>query len=328
MSIHEEMHTVGTASHWSESYYFNFYDPIAEVGIFTRMGWRPGSGWADALHVVYLPGSRVAFTYGRREIDEDLTRYTGDLNVGNLSIACVEPHKEWTLAYSGEAQDISDGAVLLQRSKLRPEGWFTPAHMEMGLTMDCQSDPHFVLGEEHGHFEQCGRFTGTVKVGADEWEVDGYGVRDKSWGPRDWSMGGSVSDKSGGIDSSPSPHVNWFSMNFGPDLAMGGSVIRQADGSWTTMGSWLFRDGTTTELANVDVESEYREGSILHQNVRMTIITANGETIHITGEVINMCPTKVPAPGGAIFINEGLAKFQWEDKTAYGISEQWHIVGL
>ena len=37
--------------------------------MFSRMGFRPNNGWADGLHVVYLGGDRVAFTYGRREIE-------------------------------------------------------------------------------------------------------------------------------------------------------------------------------------------------------------------------------------------------------------------
>ncbi|WP_293535662.1 hypothetical protein [Phenylobacterium sp.] len=39
--------------------------------MFTRLGFRPGNGWADALHAVYLGGGRVAFTYGGREIGQD-----------------------------------------------------------------------------------------------------------------------------------------------------------------------------------------------------------------------------------------------------------------
>ena len=56
----EAMHPTGEDRAWSESYYFNFVDPKSGVGMFTRMGFRPGNGWADALHAVYLGGQRVA----------------------------------------------------------------------------------------------------------------------------------------------------------------------------------------------------------------------------------------------------------------------------
>jgi hypothetical protein len=326
MSTHEGMHLVGDAPHWSESYYFNFYDPKAQVGMFTRMGWRPGSGWADALHVVFLPGSQVAFTYGRRDIAGDLRQYDGDLNVGNLALRCIVPHERWLLDYNGEAQDIADGEILLQRSKLRPKGWFTPAHLDMSLEFECLSSPHFIIKDDFGHFEQSGKVSGTVKLGNEEWSVEGLGVRDKSWGPRDWSMGQGTDDNSSKGSTAPSPHVHWFSVNFGPELALGGSALRQADGSWLTIGSWLLRQDTKIELNDLRVETRYKAGTILQESVVMTATTAEGEDIRITGEMVNMCPTKVPSPGGAIFINEGLARYQWGDKTGYGISEQWHLV--
>ena len=198
---HEPMHPVGSEPAWSESYYFNFVDPKSKLGMFTRMGFRPGDGWADALHVLYLEGRRVAFTYGRRDIGADLSVYDGDLVVGGLALRCIEPHKEWEISFDGPAQDIADAAVLLERSKLRPEGWYKPATLNMQLTFRCLSEPHLTRSDDastgaFGHFEQSGHLTGTVRLGDVEWTVDGYGVRDKSWGPRDWgaSQGESKSD--------------------------------------------------------------------------------------------------------------------------------------
>jgi hypothetical protein len=150
---------------------------------------------------------------------------------------------QWLINYSREAQDIADGDVLLQRSKLRPDGWFTPAHLDMSLEFECLSTPHFLTSDVSGHFEQSGKVSGTVKLGDEQWFVEGLGVRDKSWGPRDWSMGQSTGGSRGG--PLPSPHVHWFSMNFGPELALGGSALRQQDGSWLTVGSWLLRGEKT-----------------------------------------------------------------------------------
>ena len=128
--IDERMHPVRNEPAWSESYYFNFVDPDTKLAMFTRMGFRPGDGWADGLHVVYLGGDRVAFTYGRRNIQSDLTQYDGDLVVGGLQLECVEPFGLWRVGYSGPAQDIADAAILLERSKLRPEGWYRDAHAD------------------------------------------------------------------------------------------------------------------------------------------------------------------------------------------------------
>ena len=107
----ELMHAVGDHPAWSESYYFNFVDPVSRIGMFTRMGFRPGSGWADALHVIYLAGTRLAFTYGRRDIGSDLSVYDGDLQAGQLTLTCEAPFSRWRLSYHGPAQDIPDGKM-------------------------------------------------------------------------------------------------------------------------------------------------------------------------------------------------------------------------
>src|SRR5207248_10136826 len=41
-------------------------------------------------------------------------------------------------------------------------------------------------GFARGHYEQHVGAHGTVRVGEETWEIDGYGLRDHSWGPRHW----------------------------------------------------------------------------------------------------------------------------------------------
>lgn len=324
----EHMHAVGDDPAWSESYYFNFIDPVSRVGMFTRMGFRPGNGWADALHAVFLPGSRVAFTYGRREIGRDLTGYDGDLTAGDLALTCLEPHQRWSIAYSGPAQDIADAAILLERRKARPDGWFTPATLDMALTFDCLTEPHFAAAGERGHFEQSGRVEGHISLGDERWQVSGYGVRDKSWGPRDWGAGSRQdSPRSQPVITGPAPFVNWFSMNFGEYAALGGSCFRHPDGVMRGTG-WLQRDGKSLTLDEVTIETDYAPDSILHKSVQLIATTSSGERIQIVGDVLNVCPTKIPMAGGATFVNEGLVECTWDGRKGYGIAEHWHAVTL
>lgn len=328
----EAMHPVGADRAWSESYYFNFVDPRSGVGMFTRMGFRPGSGWADALHAVYLGGSRVAFTYGRRDIGQDLSAYDGDLKVGSLALACEQPFQRWTVGYDGPAQDIPDGAILLTRAKARPEGWHTPAQLSMSVDVQALTPPHYAARGAHGHFEQSVRATGRLTLGGETFAFDGYGVRDKSWGPRNWS--GSSSSESGvsggaaqrgSTPDAPNPFVFWFSMNFGAQTALGGSCFRRADGTMAGAG-WIQDEGVMDTFEDVRVETRFRTGSILHDAVVMTGRTGRGREIRIEGKVLNMCPTKIPFPGGATFVNEGLARFIMDGREGFGIAESWHNV--
>jgi hypothetical protein len=326
----ELMHAVGDDPAWSESYYFNFVDPETRLGMFTRMGFRPGSGWADALHVVYLGGSRVAFTYGRRDIEADLSRYDGDLRAGGLALTCDEAFRRWRIHYDGPAQDIADAEILLARSKSRPAGWFTPGTLAMDLGFECLTEPHYAARGSHGHFEQSGRVSGTIALGDSSWRVHGYGVRDKSWGPRDWGAGArpaAPERAKTALPRGPTPFVNWFSMNFGEHAALGGSCFRHADGVMRGEG-WLQRSGESLLLRNVTIDSVYKPDSIVHRSVALHAETEAGERLSITGDVLCVCPTKIPMPGGATFVNEGLAEFRWGEHTGYGIAEHWHAVTL
>lgn len=328
----ELMHPTGSDPAWSESYYFNFVDPDSGLAMFTRMGFRPGSGWADGLHAVYLPGKRIAFTYGRRDIQSDLSSYDGDLSAGDLRLVCIEPHKQWRVQYHGPAQDIADGEILLMRRKERPDGWYVPATLSMDLLFDCLTEPHYAGRGERGHFEQSGHVQGTIELNGESWKVDGYGVRDKSWGPRDWGAGveGSAAEREASSTrqgDGPSPFVNWFSMNFGADIALGGSCFRHPDGVLRGAG-WLQRAGRSLELEDVVMESTYKPDSILHESVRLTGRTSDGEQFVIDGTVKSVCPTKIPMSGGATFVNEGLAEFSWDGRTGHGIAEHWHAVSL
>jgi hypothetical protein len=323
----ERMHPVGSESAWSESYYFNFVDPDTKIGMFTRMGFRPGDGWADGLHVVYLGGDRVAFTYGRRDIGRDLEAYDGDLTVGGLRLDCVEPFRRWRIDYRGAAQDIADAAILLARSKTRPPGWFRPATLDMAIEFTCGAAPHYAQDGARGHFEQTGRVSGEIALAGERFAVHGFGVRDKSWGPRDWGAGGGggAVASARGTTTAPAPFVNWFSMNFGESLALGGSCFRATDGALRGSG-WLQREGRTEDLRDVAIESTYRPGTLLHDAIRLTGRSASGEAIAVDGRILTVCPTKIPMRAGATFVNEGLAEFRCGSLTGYGISEHWHIV--
>ena len=323
----ELMHPGGDDPAWSESYYFNFVDPSTKLGMFTRMGFRPGSGWADALHVIYLEGRRVAFTYGRREIGSDLAAYNGDLRAGDLTLECLDPHQRWRIAYSGPAQDIEDAEVLLERRRSRPDGWYTPATLDMNLTFNCLTEPHYAGEGSRGHFEQSGQVAGTIALDDNTWQVHGYGVRDKSWGPRDWGAGNRESSSGSATGSGPSPFVNWFSMNFDDYAALGGSCGRNAAGELRGAG-WMQRDGESVGLENVVITSSYKPESIIHTQIQLGAVTNAGEPVDIQGSILNVCPTKIAMPGGATFVNEGLAEFRWGDRTGYGIAEHWHAVNL
>ncbi len=326
----ELFHPVGDDPAWSESYYFNFVDPDSGVGAFTRMGFRPNDGWADALHAVYLPEGRVLFTYGRRT---DLTPAVVDTlgpvdpAVGNLTLRRGDAFTRWDIVYSGEAQDMDDPTVMLAATRDRPEGWSRPVQLEMDVAFEAISPPHYAVGGAQGHFEQTGAVHGTISVGDEQWDVHGYGVRDKSWGPRTWQApSGKAAKAAGPAAVANGCFLNWFSMNFGADLALGGACGRTADGTFRGKG-WIQRGDETLDLEEVTMTTAYDPTNpLLHDTVQLQATDSNGASIVVDGTVLTICPTKIPRRDGVTFVNEGLARFETAGRVGFGISEHWHAV--
>ena len=57
--VHDFAHPVEGDAAWSESYYFNAYDPDTDSGFFTRNGVRPNEGFMDVNLSVWLPDNRL-----------------------------------------------------------------------------------------------------------------------------------------------------------------------------------------------------------------------------------------------------------------------------
>ena len=172
---------------------------------------------------------------------------------------------------------MDDPTVMLAASRDRPGGWNRPAQLDMDVAFEAISAPHYAVGGAQGHFEQTGRVSGTIRLGDEQWDVNGYGVRDKSWGPRTWQApSGTAAKAAGPAAVEQGCFLNWFSMNFGADLALGGACGRTADGTFRGKG-WIQRDGETLDLDDVTMTTEYDPTNpLLHQAVQLRATDSRG----------------------------------------------------
>lgn len=115
-------------------------------------------------------------------------------------------------------------------------------------------------------------------------------------------------------------------MNFGDDLALGGTCGKTSDGSFRGKG-WIRRDGETLDLTDVTMTTEFDpDNPLLHRSVQLRGTDGHGDEIVVDGTVLSICPTKIPRRDGVTFVNEGLARFTTEGRTGFGIAEHWHAV--
>src|SRR2546428_8424267 len=129
---HDFGHPVEGDGAWSESYYFNGYDPDADAGLFTRVGIRPNEGTMDVGLSVWLPGTELAVVAGVREQREMVD--TG-LEVNGVGYERLAPMKEWRLTCDADAvvRDLADAARPTRETRLRMELTFSALIPPVGV---------------------------------------------------------------------------------------------------------------------------------------------------------------------------------------------------
>ncbi len=316
---HELAHPVEEDSAWSESYYFNAYDPGTDSGFFTRIGIRPNEGTMDVAVSAWLPDGRLA---EYRRVKEQHEMVDTVLDVGGARYEMLAALGQWRLTMddlapvrdltTGERQGDVQLALDVRFDAVTPaigtDGQ-RGADGNAGRPKSAQAVAAAgTVGK--GHFEQAGRWTGWLAVdGVRSPWTDAHGHRDKSWGPRRW----------GG------PNMwRWFSINVGDDLHFGG--IRLGTEAGDLHRGWVWDGDSATSVAEWRVRTELEEDALTHKVVHLQVLDKKGRTFDLRGDVLRVAGTRQVS--GTV-VNEGLARWTYRDgdgteRTGYGISEYLH----
>jgi len=314
---HDLAHDVAADTAWSESYYFNAYDPDSDSGFFTRIGIRPNEGTMDVGLSVWLPGGDLAEYRHQVECHE---MRSAPLDVGGVRYELLEAMRRWRL--------VADVAASARRC--HPS---TPERRPVAIALDVtfealtpavgsagrgESGPGSSASRAaatttgKGHLEQAGRWTGTLTVDGvrHEWG-DARGNRDRSWGPRRWGE---------------PPMWRWFSINIGDELHLGG--IRLGTDAGDLHRGWVCADGLVTSVRHWGLTTELDDDQLTQRVIHLQAVDKSEHTYDLTGTVLRVAD--IGRPGGTV-INEGLTawRYQRADGTTavgYGIGEYLHQV--
>jgi hypothetical protein len=164
-------------------------------------------------------------------------------------------------------------------------------------------------GFARGHYEQHMAVSGTIRVGEGEWQVNGHGLRDHSWGPRYWQA----------------PWwYRWLTANFGDDFGFVVSVVA-ARGGGRRIGGMVLRDGAYEHISEATIATDWTGGDTYHSHLRASA-TTDRDTYEITGRVLNLIPlrNRRTTPDGEKLvtrISEGMTEWSCNGRTGYGLSE-------
>ena len=307
---HDFAHPVEGDAAWSESYYFNAYDPEVDAGLFTRIGIRPNEGTLDVGLSVWLPGDELATLFGVREQRAMLERV---LEVAGVRYEMVSPMKEWQLVARGEARVRHLGTGAKRTAPLALDLRFhalTPAVGSDGQDRAGEgASAQTRLSVGKGHLEQAGRWTGWIEADGRRLELgrEARGNRDKSWGPRRW----------GG------PRMwRWFSINLGDDVHFGG--IRIGTEAGDLHRGWVWKDGEAASIRAWDVRTELAEDGLTQRVAHVRARDSRGREHALRADVLRVAPALSEREGRRTLVNEGLARWSYEGRTGYGIAEYLH----
>lgn len=313
----EYTHTPDAASNYNESMYFNVVDPETRIGGWFRLGNRPNEGYAEMTNCLYLSGGRVAFMYAKPRISDNRA-----LAAGGMSFEVVEPFKRLKVRYEGSALLLARPAEMGEPSRAFRENPVLPCSVSLdyegvspmfgGETVREDGKPIAIDPEKsfaRAHYEQHMAAKGTFRIGDEVFQVNGFGLRDKSWGPRYWQS----------ID-----WYRWCPMNFGRDFAMMLSIVAGADGR-VREGGMVLKDGHYDLIEECAIETDW-DDDFYQKALRAKVRTASGARYEIEGKVISLIPLRnrrADANGNMLNtrITEGLTEFRCNGRTGYGLSE-------
>jgi hypothetical protein len=292
--------------------YFNVFDPSSGLGGFFRLGNRANEGKGEMTVCLYLPDGRVGFMFQRPAVT------TNDaFDAAGMRFDVVEPFEHLTVAYDGKVVLLDEPLDMAD-----PRAAFTSnPYAECRVALDYRrvsdmfggepEERHEKPGEEfaRGHYEQLVSASGTITVGEQTWTVDGFGLRDHSWGPRTWQA----------------PfYYRWLTANFGPGFGFMGSRIARRD-SEGTRGGFVWDGDKLLPCHDFEIETDWQGDDAYHSGIRAVLRARDGDDERewqVTGTVRSLIPLRNRREGMVTRISEGMTQWTLDDgRVGYGLSE-------
>jgi hypothetical protein len=297
--------------------YFNIFDFEQKMGGWFRIGNRPNEGYAEMSICLYLPNGQVAFMYARPKIADNSA-----FNAGGLSFTVIEPFQHWQVKYAGEVILLNDpqkmhnpAEAFAQSPRFECEvdvDFEGISEMYGGETVNLDDSPIEVTPEKtfaRAHYEQHTRGQGSFTIGNQVYQIAGFGLRDKSWGPRYWQA---------------IHWYRWLPICFGDDFGMMISVIGN-ESQAIQIGGMVLNQGKYDLITDCKMTSDWDE-NYYQTALEAQIQTQSGKNYTVTGKVLSLIPLRNRRKIGLhqelhTRITEGMTEYSCEGKIGYGMSE-------
>ncbi|MCK5249499.1 MAG: hypothetical protein KAJ98_06000 [Spirochaetaceae bacterium] len=157
--------------------------------LLTRLGFRSGGKEAEVWFWGVFDGERYAN-------DERIVELTSDADPSEIAAAGLKyeliAEGEWRLTYNGTLNGTPSEVSLIWKADAAM--YCSADHMDTRGTARAMAEMPWsreyferIRSEKQVRIEQGGILTGTVRVGGRSFDIGMRGIRDHSWGKRDWT---------------------------------------------------------------------------------------------------------------------------------------------
>ena len=295
-------HPLGPEENFNESVYFNFFDPKEQRGGFVRIGNRANEGYAETTIIVFNSDGSAFFNYKKPEISSN-----DGWNAGGTKVEVLVPGEKLRTTYEGSALYMVNPKDMQDPSKAFKQNPFRKIKLELqhhgvGPLFGHVGEPGDGNDFARAHYEQHMGVKGTITIeGEAPLVINGYGLRDHSWGPRYWQS----------IRS-----YRWLTGNFGDDLGMVLSVIGDR------VGGMFHKGDEFIKVSAVELKTSYEPGTRFHTGFEAAVTLENGDEHQIKAEVKGFVPLRNRRSEQVTYIGEGMTQYVLDgDRVGYGLSE-------
>ena len=312
----EYLHPIEAHPNFNESMYINCFDPQQKMGGWFRVGNRPNEGHAEMSVCIYLPDGSVGFMFQRPELN-----HNKELNAAGLKFEVITPFKHLRVTYSGTICLLKNPSDMNNPKQAFLNNPMLPCQVSIDFTgispmfggeaVDDNGNPIEENPEEafaRAHYEQHMAAEGSIQIGDAKWNINAFGLRDHSWGPRYWQN---------------LYWYRWLPMNFGRDFAMNISIVTMRTGNQYIWGMVL-EDGKY-ELVETSALTTIYDLTDTPVGWKAIVKTAKKE-YEVNAKVLSQIPlrNRRQRPDGTPLntrIIEGFTEMYCNGMVGYGMSE-------
>lgn len=296
-AAHEGWQQAGSHEQWSDSFYFGGGDGRG-LAFYSRIGRRPNERITEGALGLWLPDQGFLLSFAREGV-------AGDIACGPVRFSCLEPLVLWELRLDaiGRLYERAEH-VATQRDRYRETNlngnirftaWHNPLAFRSGLS-------GAVAG---AHYEQPGSVAGVIEVEGVRCALAGSGLRDHSWGVRDWQR---------------VPYWRWFGFVAEPDAFLLLNNVGLDDGS-ESAGGFMMREGLLAPIVACETTSELDPELGCQRSFSAQATDELRRETLLEGRALEVAPLRQRRDGRTTHVNEALTEYRWEGRTAIGISE-------